>query len=275
MFKSTIGVLTIGLIAMLSMSNMGGRAKQGGEGNTGAPGDKSYNCSECHSGGAYNVSTAITLKDEEGNVVDKYKPSTLYKLSFSFTTISGSNPKGYGFQLVSIVDGANTNAGTMANPTTDAQVTSKNGRSYFEHKKPSFNSTFTVDWTSPAGGSGNVAFYGVGNANNTNSSTSGDVIKAADPLFITEQSASSGSITLSKLFLFPNPVSNELRWNAPSGRSDLNYTIYRLDGTIIEVPLSSAANGSFDVSKFSPGYYILMAKTAHGETIAKNSFIKI
>ncbi|MBK6371910.1 MAG: hypothetical protein IPF67_01295 [Saprospiraceae bacterium] len=65
MFKSTIGVLTIGLIAMLSMSNMGGRAKQGGEGNTGAPGDKSYNCSECHSGGAYNVSTAITLKDEE------------------------------------------------------------------------------------------------------------------------------------------------------------------------------------------------------------------
>ncbi|MBK6448760.1 hypothetical protein [Candidatus Brachybacter algidus] len=84
--------------------------------------------------GAYNVSTAITLKDEEGNVVDKYKPSTLYKLSFSFTTISGSNPKGYGFQLVSIVDGANTNAGTMANPTTDAQVTSKNGRSYFEHK---------------------------------------------------------------------------------------------------------------------------------------------
>ena len=37
MFKSTIGVLTIGLIAMLSMSNMGGRAKQGGEGNTGAP----------------------------------------------------------------------------------------------------------------------------------------------------------------------------------------------------------------------------------------------
>ena len=42
MFKSTIGVLTIGLIAMLSMSNMGGRAKQGGEGNTGAPGDKSF-----------------------------------------------------------------------------------------------------------------------------------------------------------------------------------------------------------------------------------------
>ncbi|MBK8357087.1 MAG: hypothetical protein IPL13_17480 [Saprospiraceae bacterium] len=55
------------------------------------------------------------------------------------------------------------------------QVTSKNGRSYFEHKKPSFNSTFTVDWTSPAGVEVVLSlFMGVGNANNTNSSTSGD-----------------------------------------------------------------------------------------------------
>jgi len=275
MLKSTIGFLCLGMIALLSMSNVGGRAKQGGEGNTGAPGDKSYNCSNCHGGGSYDVSTIIELKDAGGNVVTNYKADSTYKLSFSFTTESGSAPKGYGFQLVALIDDGNTNAGTMANPSTDAQVTSKNSRSYFEHKKASFGSTFTIDWKAPAQGSGAVTFYGVGNANNTNIGTSGDVIKPAAPLKITEATAGIATIRAEKLFVFPNPVSDRISWNQQLSSSDVKYQVESANGQKFEIPEQDAAGNSYDVSRLTPGLYVIKAIKSNGNITAVSSFIKI
>lgn len=276
MFKSTIGFLCLGLIAFLSMSNVGGRAKQGGEGNTGAPGDKTYVCSECHSGGNYNISTEIILEDTSGNVVTSYLPDTKYKIRFAFSTISGSNPKGYGFQLLSLFDGVNTNAGTLSNPSVDAQISTIGSRKYLEHKKASKDSVFTAQWTSPAAGKGAVIFYGVGNGNNTNNDPSGDKIAQASPLFINEASAGSSNkeVTL-KLFLFPNPVSENISWTEPTGKTGLNYFVESLNGQTIEIPKYNSAKSKYDVSQLPSGMYILSARNANGKIIATQSFIKI
>lgn len=267
--------LCLGLIALLGMSNVGGRAKSGGEGNTGAPGDKNYTCSNCHGGGSYNVTTQIELKDEEGNVVTRYQAARTYKLTFSFTTVSGSNPKGYGFQLVSLIDADNKNAGTMANPSADAQITSHNSRSYFEHKKSSASSSFTVDWTAPPGGTGSVTFYGVGNANNTNLGITGDVIRPATPLTIQEETASGDEISVSRLFVFPNPVSDQLRWNTLPGQEPASYHIICSDGSKIRVAPEDASKSTVSVSDLSPGMYILRAVSSDDRVIASNAFIKI
>lgn len=275
MLKSTIGFLCLGMIAVLSMSNVGGRAKQGGEGNTGAPGDKSYNCSNCHGGGAYNVNTKIELKDASGAVVTHYKPDSTYQLSFSFTTVSGTAPKGYGFQLVALIDDGNVNAGTMTNPSADAQIISKNNRSYFEHKKASLGSTFTTEWKAPSEGTGAVTFYGVGNANNTNSGTSGDVIETAPSLNVSEAVAGSNKVTISKLFLFPNPVSDKLSWNQPLNASDLTYVIENMSGQKFELGSQDVIRQNYDVSRLAPGVYILKAVNSNGSVAAANSFIKI
>lgn len=275
MFKSTIGFLCLGMIALLSMSNVGGRAKQGGEGNTGAPGDKTYVCSECHSGGNYNISTEIKLEDEAGNPVTSYQPETKYKIVFEFSTISGSNPKGYGFQLLALFDGLNTNAGSLANPSTDAQISTIGSRKYLEHKKASQGNVFTADWTSPAAGKGAVMFYGVGNGNNTNNDPSGDKIAQAVPLFINEASAGISKDETPKLFLFPNPVSENISWTEPTGKPDLNYVIEGINGQKIEIPSNKIVLGQFNVSHLNPGFYVLSARNANGKIVASQSFIKI
>jgi len=268
--------LCLGLIALLGMSNVGGRAKSGSEGNTGAPGDKNYTCSNCHGGGSYNVTTQIELKDEEGNAVTKYQAARTYKLTFSFTTVSGSNPKGYGFQLVSLIDAGNKNAGTMANPSADAQITSHNSRSYFEHRKSSASSSFTVDWTAPPGGTGSVTFYGVGNANNTNLDITGDVIRPATPLTIQEETASTGNdISVNRLFVFPNPVGDQLRWNTIPGQESVEYTIVSGNGTLIRLTADEVSEGRLSVSHLIPGLYMMRATAPDGRIIASNTFIKI
>ncbi len=276
MFKSIVGFICLGLISLFSMSNVGGRAKQGGEGNTGAPGDQSYICSKCHGGGKYNIASEILIKDDSGNIVTEYQPATIYKLSFTINTVSGSNPKGYGFQLLALLDSANTNAGILSNPSTDAQITSIGSRKYLEHKKSSPNKTFTADWTSPDAGQGAVTFYGVGNGNNTNLDPSGDTIDQADPLFIMEASAgNSKKITVLKLFLFPNPVNERILWKAPAGISNLEYFIESMNTHTIQIPLEDVAKTSFDVRHLAPGMYILWARSINGKTLASQSFIKI
>ncbi len=105
-------------------------------------------------------------------------PNTTYSISVTVTR-TNTVPQLAGFQMVAL-DANNNNAGTMSNPGPGSTIQTSGGRTYHEHNpaQPYTNNsvTFTVDWTSPASGSGTITMYAAANLANGNGSTSGDAI---------------------------------------------------------------------------------------------------
>ena len=88
--KLLLFISLISLLYILSVSSSNGRATTAGEGNTGAPGDNNKVCSTCHSGGIFNPTIDIRILDEDGNMIEKYLPSTSYKVEVQIDATEGS-----------------------------------------------------------------------------------------------------------------------------------------------------------------------------------------
>ncbi len=105
-------------------------------------------------------------------------PNTTYPITVTVTR-TNSVPQLAGFQMV-VLDDSNNNAGTLSNPGPGSTIQTSGGRTYHEHNpaQPYTNNmaTFTVDWTSPASGSGTITMYAAANLANDNGSNSGDAI---------------------------------------------------------------------------------------------------
>ena len=151
--KLLLFISLISLLYILSVSSSNGRATTAGEGNTGAPGDNNKVCSTCHSGGIFNPTIDIRILDEDGNMIEKYLPSTSYKVEVQIDATEGS-PIGYGFQLVSLKDADNSDVSEWSNPSSNAKVVSAMGRNYAEHAGVSATNVFSMDWLSPDEGTG-------------------------------------------------------------------------------------------------------------------------
>ncbi len=143
-------------------------------GHTGAP--PTFNtCSNCHSGGTGTGSIEIS------GMPATITANTLYPIT---VTVHRTNnvPQLGGFQMV-VQNEMNQNSGTLSNPQPipNANLDTEGGKTYFEHANAlafggNSSVTYTVDWTSPASGSGNITMYAAGNLANGNSGTSGDKI---------------------------------------------------------------------------------------------------
>ena len=121
----------------------------------------------CHGGGANQVTPSLS-----GLPVDGYAPDSTYNL-----TIGGSGgPSGSngGFNL-------DADDGSFSNPGSNAQISSGE----VTHSNDNARS-WTVDWTAPADGSGNVTFDLAVNFVNGNGNTNGDLssimMSRGDPL---------------------------------------------------------------------------------------------
>ena len=120
----------------------------------GKTGSSTSGCS-CHGGGANQVTPSLS-----GLPVDGYAPDSTYNL-----TIGGSGgPTGSngGFNL-------DADDGTFSNPGSNAQISSGE----VTHSNSNARS-WTVNWTAPANGSGNVTFDLAVNFVNGNGNTNGD-----------------------------------------------------------------------------------------------------
>ena len=207
----SLSIVLIGLSILLSSSSQG-RAFAANSGNTGAPGE-TIRCSNCHGGGSFrNTTYLIEVLDSSNNVVSSYTPGYVYTLIGTFnTTIGFPAPPAYGFQVVSLT-GTNTpyNAWSNASPNARIDLTS-GGRSYTEQRGPSSSNTFTVNWTAPPVGTGNITFYSAANGVNLNRGTSGDN-SFSTQLTLTENIATNlvDRNINADLSLYPNPVQNEL-----------------------------------------------------------------
>ena len=141
-------------------------------GKTGSPGDGGATCTQCHSGTAQAqgglISTTIPFSG--------YEPGQTYTVTVteSLTGISK-----YGFELTAESTGG-VKQGTFS-VTDPARVKKVNGGNAVTHTSGGTvasgdSISWSVDWTAPAAGTGQVTFYTAVNATNSNGGNSGDQI---------------------------------------------------------------------------------------------------
>lgn len=159
-------------ILILLNSNSSGPAANGNGDRTGSP-LAGGTCATCHSGGSFGATFSIVAKDAQNNTVTSYFPDSVYTLEFAVNTTTA--PNGFGMQAT-ILNAANSvSIGALANASSNAKVTTINGtQDIVEHNALSATNSFSIQWTAPSMGNGNVNIYGAGAAMNGNGGTSGD-----------------------------------------------------------------------------------------------------
>lgn len=162
------------IVLILGLSNSGLHPVTGNGGYTGAPGDSA--CNQCHSGGG----------SLDGDISISGLPSVIEAGQTYTIEVTVSNPNGNaarsGFQLVAL-NGTNGHAGSMSNNSTNTQLRTSGGKTYFGHSPaqnfPAGNTlSFSVDWTAPSvtGSVPEIKFYASSVIANGNGSTSGDLV---------------------------------------------------------------------------------------------------
>jgi type IX secretion system substrate protein/Reeler domain-containing protein len=272
-FKFIYTVFSLSLLALVFMSNENGRADSQGKGNTGAPGDETVGatprtCVSCHnSSTTIQMTLGIEVLDASGTSIDKYTPGQTYRVRVTNEVASG-NPMGYGFQVVCLEapEGENgANEATFSNPASNVKIAiaSSNGRQYAEHNGMSDTNVFEVDWTAPELGTGPVTFYSCGNAVNDNNMNSGDGA-ACNVLELAEDTSSSTFEIQSgvKIFLYPNPVQDEMKVQLISDVSaEFNMEIFDMQGRLKiskVIDLNAGENLYFyNVDNLNQGTYLV------------------
>lgn len=244
-------LLLIPVSAFLLMSSSGGRT----DGRSGSPGDGGTSCASCHTGGSSGVSASITT-----NI-----PATGYDLNTDYTiTVSKSTSNAGGFQLVAENDSdVKVGAFTAGSGTTVSgdRITHSN----------SSNSSWSFTWKSPSSDQGNIKFYSsVVIANGDGSNGSGDKVV---------NTSTSGSTVLSiseakrlKFDLYPNPGTENLTIQLPSGSEKATVQFYDYVGRLALSKAISSEDNTIDVNNLSKGVYILKVLT--DDKIGSEKFIK-
>lgn len=129
-------------------------------------------CTQCHGGGQFNATLEIT------GIPSMVDAGQTYPVTFTATATQGS-PNRAGFQLVSVFDSNNENAGDLIASGSGVGTNTTNGREYIEHRGArNFNGgtvSWTFDWIAPNGPDGaTIIMYYACNLTNGNGSTSGD-----------------------------------------------------------------------------------------------------
>ncbi len=288
-FKFIYTIFSLSLLALVFMSNEDGRADSAGQGNTGAPGDELQagnprTCVTCHANNQdVQMSQIIEIMDGTGATVDEYTPGETYRVRITNDVAMGS-PAGFGFQILCLIapegmDGAD--AAAFSNPASNVKiaVATSNGRQYAEHNGLSDTNEFEVDWTAPEAGTGAVTFYSCGNAVDDNSMNSGDAA-ACIVLELAEATASStieanGGV---KIFLFPNPVHDEMKFQFISDISaEYEMEIFDMQGRLMFSETIFFATGennyAYDVNTLSKGTYLV--KFSNKDKIATAKLLKL
>jgi len=201
------------------------------DGLTNAPGEG--NCTGCHASFPLNSGTGVL---DIVNVPTAYTPGTDYDLTISLSDPDASR---WGFEMT-VLDGTDAFTGALAALDANTQVSTGGalGRTYVKQTSPGTNNgqtgsnTWTVRWTAPAGGTGDVTFYIAGNAANGNFTTSGDRIYAV-ALPLQENAGTDVGDAPRPLALksAPNPFNprTELAFEL-SDAAPVRLTVHSLDG---------------------------------------------
>ena len=223
---------------------------------SGSPGDGGSSCTACHSGSAnLGASASITTNIPS----DGYELNTDYTITVNSTSSSSK----LGFQLTA-ENGSNTKVGSFI-AGSGTRVSGQR----ITQSTPSTSGDWSFTWKSPATNEGNVTFYTAVNATNGNGGTSGDQVVLANK--------SVGVLGISEakrlhFEMFPNPASENLTIQLPSGSKNASVVFYDYIGRTALTQKVSQTNNQINVQKLSSGVYII--KVLADGKIGTQKFVK-
>ena len=260
--------ITLSFIAFLSILALTSAITNGSGspyGRTGSPGDGS-NCTHCH-GGTPTTDTFITTNIPASG----YVPATTYTISIAASK-AGINK--FGFEITA-EDSLNNKVGTFAITNTaetkmvqDEVTHTGSGTTTSNNQK-----SWSMNWTAPAAGTGDIGFYSAVNAANGNGGTSGDQIILSSLMVMEDVTNSIAENTdRSLVSIYPTVSSDYI--NITSGKEIKRVMIYDAMGkTVITIQINSNRKTlKIDISSLSSGIYL--AHIQMGSKTVISRFIK-
>ena len=251
-FKPLLFLIPITAFALMSLS--GGR-----DGSfSGSPGDAGNTCSACHSGGSFGANVSIST-----NI-----PGSGYAFNtpYTITVTTSSSASEHGFQLTAERDSDNANVGTYT-ATSGNQIV--NSGTHMTHTNDSQNS-WTFTWTSPSTEQGPITFYASSVAADGGGGTGGDQVVTGNTGSISSLSISDARLL--KFEMYPNPSSDVLNIQLPTGTSKAKVGVFDYTGRLVSSQDVTPSNGRVDVTNLSSGMYIV--KVTADNKIGAQRFIK-
>jgi Secretion system C-terminal sorting domain len=255
--------------AALFMNNARGPVIAQQRGYTGAPGDATGTCANCHNSGSFGASAKIEVFDSLGTTaVRSYQLGRLYTIRMTISVTAGT-PSGYGFQMIDIrrrdssnVKGFLPKSAQAANIGIDTITASR--RVYAEHNGVLTSNVINVKWRAPATDLGTIAFFGAGNAVNTGGSSAGDngtastSVQLPSPISLgTKDLESNFSVSVSPN---PTPAVATLLLNSKVA-SDVKVQVLDLQGRNVWQQSWAIGVGenqkSVDLGRFPRGAYMI------------------
>ena len=204
------------------------------------------NCTQCHNGAVNSGNGNVSI---QGLPSAGYTPGELYSLTVNVT---GTNSRGYGFQMASQVGNDNAGNFSLGTLSEDAEL---NGNRV-QHSSRTVSGEWIIDWLAPSSDVGDITFSVSGLATGGNSSTGGDnvytnavTLPAFTPqtsdLFISEYIEGSSnnkgieifnptgaSVDLSNYFV--KLSRNGSGWGMYDADTEESGFVYQLDGTLAD-----------------------------------------
>ena len=266
---------------MLFQAHSDGRATRGRD-NTGAPGGQGggngpITCNNCHNNGSFDTALNLELLDANDNPITEYIPNQTYIARVTIETVSGMDPSGYGFQMVSLLDSndSDVNGWVETGISSNVQLTRIDNldRVFAEHNDLSSSNVFTAVWTAPAQNSGDLSFYVAGIAANSNQASSGDtspeLIKVT---FAESETTSTSQINANfDLDIYPNPSSEFI--NISGDIENKFVEIYQF-GKLLQTMESNSKNATLSLNNYSAGLYILVLRDKNKQVLASRKLVK-
>lgn len=234
-------------------------------GKTGSPGDAA-NCTACHIGTPINTADWIRSTIPEGG----YIPGETYiitargmhegvgKFGFELTAESAAGAKKGTFEVTDVVR-------TQITATGNSVTHTQNGNT---PEGDSIN--WSMDWTAPVAGSGQVRFYAAINAANGNGENSGDAIHLT--MLSVEENitiAVDENHLENPVAVYPNPATSSVNISVPE---DAEIQIFDLSGKIILNIKDTKPLETIDVSGLEKGIYFV--RVAHNGQTYSNRLLK-
>lgn len=231
-------------------------------GYSGSPLD-GQDCTNCHQPGPSTiVSNWITT-----NIPPQgYTPGTTYTITLTAVDITAPR---YGFQITSETSVAK--AGTWV--ITDATRTQLAGSTAVTHTTQGTvpvgpPNSWTMDWTAPPSGTGEIGFYAAVNKANASNSNEGDEIYVTS-LAVNELNVGITELENSAGDIYPNPATKNIHLNLP-GKSEVR--IFDILGKEIISTESDHEIMILDISGLEKGIYYV--RIASERNVSTRSFIK-
>lgn len=248
--------LVLPLMALLFTSNSGGYTS----GASNSPGD-GIACNQCHSGGNFSASVAITTTVPAGG----YALNTTYSITVTLTSSASSTKSG--FQITAEKPGG-TKVGTFTAGTGSQTINNNTGVTHTTAGNS--QKTWTFTWTSPSSNQGTITFYASANASNGNGGTSGDQVVTTSRLIGGVLNAEEFGLATFKMY--PNPSTDVLNISLPEGFNQATAMVVDVMGkTIINQAISLDKN-TIDIQSLPTGTYILNLVSENAS--ATKTFVK-